>query len=147
MSFKKTIEQQPYTVALILLAVAGMLISGYLWSVHINPESLTCSISGCEEVLTGEFAIMLGVPVAAFGFAFYSALLLLFVQRLFIKHCFLEHIIQAMLTVGALYTLYLRYIEFAKIGDWCEWCWGSVAVLVLIIVLYIRDRKSTRKNA
>ena len=59
---------------LVVLIVAGMLISGYLLWKSADPASVACSIGGgCETVLSSSYSKLFGFPVAAFGLFWYLA--------------------------------------------------------------------------
>lgn len=120
---------------LMILSGLGALISLYLWDATINQSEIIC-FTGCEKVLASDYGKLFGVPVAAFGFGFYSLLALLFYFRSHISHYVLERVVSVILVGGVIFTLYLRYVEFFLIGDICMWCWGSVVVLSALVALY-----------
>jgi len=45
---------------------------------------------------------------------------------------------------GIIFSVYLRYLEFVKIGHICVWCWMSVILIVLFIVLYLWEQKQMK---
>ena len=65
-------------VHIIVLAVAGLLMSAYLTWVHLLGLSPMCLAgnSDCETVQSSRYAEILGVPVAALGVGGYAVLLL-----------------------------------------------------------------------
>jgi len=65
-------------VLIIVLAVAGLLMSAYLTWVHLLGLSPVCLAgnSDCETVQSSRYAEILGVPVAALGVGGYAVLLL-----------------------------------------------------------------------
>jgi uncharacterized membrane protein len=121
---------------LLVLLAMGILLSGYLWYVHLMGSDVVCSTS-CSEVLHGEYGVMFGVPVGALGFMFYFVMTLLFVILFETKSLFVNNIVKLGLIFGAIFTIYLRYLEFFVIGGICSWCWGSVVILTLIIILFL----------
>lgn len=129
-----------------MLASIGVFLSMYLWYIHLSADDVLCFTGGCNAVLTGEFSQIAGVPVAAMGVAFYAFILVLAFQRSKIEHKLLDQMLYGWVGVGLLFTLYLRYLEFAKIGEICEWCWVSVVIVIgLIITLFVEWRRLGRK--
>ena len=65
-------------VHIIVLAVAGLLMSAYLTWVHLLGLSPVCLARNgdCETVQSSRYAEILGVPVAALGVGGYAVLLL-----------------------------------------------------------------------
>lgn len=127
--------------ATLLLASVGAFISLYLWNATVTATGVVC-FTGCESVISGEYGKMFGVPVSAYGFAFYGLIILLAYLRMNISDRLLDKLMFSVLVFGVAYTLYLRYLEFFVIGDICIWCWGSALVIVLIcIVQYLGYRR------
>ena len=64
-----------YAFAAVLFAIIGLGDSIYLTVHHYTNEQVPCSIiTGCEQVLTSEYAEIGGIPTAAFGaFAYFLA--------------------------------------------------------------------------
>jgi uncharacterized membrane protein len=128
-----------------MIGSIGVLLSMYLWNVHLTGNKVFCGTGGCDEVLTGEFSEIAGVPVAAMGFAFYVAFIVISFQRSKINHQLLDKMIYLLIISGILFTIYLRYIEFAEIGDICMWCWGSVVIVSLLAILMLYEYRSVNK--
>lgn len=121
---------------LLVLTAAGIMLSGYLWMVHISGSDVVCTTS-CDEVIQGEYGSLYGIPVGALGVAFYGLLSLLFIIQYKVKDSFVGQLIGGTLIGGTVFTLYLRYLEFFVIGAICSWCWGSVFILLLIVIVYL----------
>lgn len=68
----------PKWVPLVLLLVAfiGFADATYLTVEHYQNKVPPCTIGGCETVLSSEYAIVLGVPVALLGAMYYLAILI-----------------------------------------------------------------------
>lgn len=122
----------PGKVFMISFAVFGMFLSAWLWRYKLNEAEIPCSVSGCADVATGEYSMFLKTPVAAFGFFYYAFLTLLFFEKIFISHKILDFLIKIFLVLGWIFTIYLRYLEIFKIHDWCEWCWLSVMIMLVL---------------
>ncbi|GAB4158058.1 MAG: hypothetical protein Fur003_1830 [Candidatus Dojkabacteria bacterium] len=127
------LEPKKKQLILMVLAIFGLALSLYLWYSIVYDFAVVCN-TGCDIVARSKYAHMLGVPVAAYGAAFYVGLFVLAFQRSLIKHPLLTQMYRALLLFGVVYTLYLRYLEFFKIGSICIWCWGSVLIVALLSV-------------
>ncbi len=122
-------------IAAIVLALVGLVDSIYLTVKHLAAEPVPCSlISGCETVLTSDYAAIAGIPLAAFGAAAYFtafslALLAMFGNR----NAWLLFGIAATGMAG--FTLWLLYLQAFVIGAFCQFCLlSAVTSLGLFIV-------------
>jgi uncharacterized membrane protein len=48
---------------------------------------------------------------------------------------------------GALFTAWLNYLEAFVINAWCEWCLGSAAMVLLLLVLAWLNWRETKDGA
>lgn len=131
---------------MLVLSIMGALLSSYLWYVHIYNASPICPTGGCNEVLTSEYAYFLGVPVALWGLLYYITIFLnvMFLKKL--KTSLFNLSLTSLLWIGMMYTLYLRYLEFFKLGSICVWCWGSVVIVVGLILVKWKMEKIELKQ-
>lgn len=121
------------------LSIVGVALSGYLHYLHTlssGPIPL-CLTSGCDSVIGGDYSTILGVSIAFMGVVFYALLALLSIQRLYVETLMHEKLFTLVLLAGWGFTVYLRYLEFSKIGEICSWCWGSVVLMIVITFFYI----------
>ena len=59
---------------ILLLITFGFLVSTYLTVKFHNPASVVCELGGhCETVLSSKWAVLFGLPVSAWGMAWYAA--------------------------------------------------------------------------
>ena len=119
-------------IVLGVLAVVGLLISGYLTWVHYAGVAPVCvgGSGGCETVQTSSYATMLGVPVAALGLVGYSGLLLSALLRGEVG----AYLGLLVALVGTLFSAYLTYLELFVIHAICEWCVASASVMLAALV-------------
>ena len=126
---------------LVVLIVAGMLVSGYLLWKSADPSSVTCSIGGgCETVLSSSYSKFLGIPVAGFGLVWYLVALALVWLTLF-RRIWAELPLQAWAVGGLAFSLYLLYLEKYVIGAYCTWCLVSLGLVILIFTLIFATKK------
>jgi uncharacterized membrane protein len=130
---------------MLILGILGIALSAYLWNVQATDGIVPCTTGGCEDVLTSDWSKILGIPMAAYGVAYYIAICFVCFEKMFIKHKLLNHILLGLISWGIIFSIYLRYIEFVKIGEICIWCWASVAIIILLTISFFVD-KSAEKN-
>jgi len=121
---------------IVLLAVAGIVVSVLALRLHYSTETAPCSINekwDCGIVNHSPYALILGVPVAAIGVAGYLLIgtLAMLRRRSLLLFCTL---------VGMAFALYLTNIEAKVLGVWCLYCvisQGIIAVLTLLAIGWI----------
>lgn len=126
--------------AVVALSLAGLAVATYLSVEHVSGGIPVCGISsGCDEVTTSEYAVLFGVPVAFFGVAGYSALLLgtLAYLGLGAPPNFLTYALLGMALIGEAFTLYFVYTQAFRIHAYCEYCLASAAIMTSVVVLTI----------
>lgn len=126
---------------LVILIVAGILISGYLFWKTFDPSSVTCSIGGgCETVLSSRYAKIYGLPVAGMGIFWYLAALIL-TWLVYFRRIWAELPLRIWAVIGLAFSLYLLYLEKYQIGAYCTWCLVSLGLVVLINGLVFFKKK------
>lgn len=120
------------------LAVAGLFISLYLWLWKLGLIGvLACGTGGCEYVQTSRYAVLFGVPVAAYGVAGYVAVLGLSLVGLhgrWAERPEPTRWLAVLAGAGVAFSAYLTYLEAAVIHAWCRWCLASAAVITAVFV-------------
>jgi uncharacterized membrane protein len=116
---------------LILLALAGVVVSTLALRVHYDTGTEPCSINekwDCGIVNHSPYAEIAHVPVAALGIAGYLVLAGLALTR---RRGFLL----AVAMVGFGFALYLSHIEKDVLGVWCLYCVISQGIIALVMLL------------
>ncbi len=116
---------------LVILALAGVVVSALALHVHFCNDPQPCSINekwDCGIVNHSPFAEIAGLPVAAIGIAGYLALggLAFWRQRALVFLCAL---------IGLGFALRLTTIEELVLETWCLYCVISQAIIALITLL------------
>jgi uncharacterized membrane protein len=118
-------------VATAVLALAGAGVAGYLVWVREAGATIVCATGGCGTVQSSEYAEVAGVPVALLGLVGYLVVLS---TALFAGETI--RLAQAAVALGAvIFSTYLLYVQVALIGELCDWCLVSDAIVTLIAVL------------
>ena len=114
-----------------VLALAGAGVAGYLVWVRETGATLVCATGGCGTVQSSQYAEVAGMPVALLGLVGYVVLL---VSALVAGET--ARVVQAAVALGAvLFSTYLLYVQVALIGEVCDWCLVSDAIVTLIAML------------
>jgi uncharacterized membrane protein len=117
---------------LIVLALVGIGIAGYLTWVHYEGLSPICAINeGCEKVQSSRYAKVGGVPVPLIGLVGYVAIF----ASLLVRGEAARLATAGMAIGGFVFSVYLTSLELFEIHAICQWCVGSAIVMTAIAVL------------
>lgn len=116
---------------IVLLAIAGVVVSTLALRVHYSNETQPCSINehwDCGVVNHSSFAEVAHVPVAAIGIAGYAllAILALFGRKGWTL---------AASILGLAFALYLTHVERNILQVWCLYCVISQGVIATIFLI------------
>jgi uncharacterized membrane protein len=118
------------TFIIVVLALAGVVVSTLALKEHYNTEASPCKINDkwdCGAVNHSPYAVFYGVPVATIGIIGY-ALLAAIAGRF--------PILTALAALGALgFALWLTSIEARVLLVWCIYCVTSQVIIAIITVL------------
>jgi len=115
-----------------LVALAGVVLAGYLTWVHFDDAALVCVAGGgCETVQESEYAEIAGVPVALLGLLAYATVL-----GLVAWDTQTARLGAAMLAlVGLLFSLYLLALQLVVIDAVCTWCLVNDVVIAPLLAV------------
>jgi uncharacterized membrane protein len=119
--------------AILILAVAGVVVSSLALQVHYSTGTEPCDINArwdCGIVNHSSFSAIAKIPVAAIGIAGYLVLACLGLARLRFA-TFLAAFL------GFLFALRLSMIEQYGLGVWCLYCAISQGIIAIILLLSI----------
>jgi uncharacterized membrane protein len=118
---------------LIVLALAGMVVSAMALREHYRTGESPCSINekwDCGTVNKSPFAVVWGVPIAALGIAGY-----LFFVALAAAGAYTRLLDFTLASLG--FSIYLAHIEKEVLGVWCIYCVISLGIIALMTVLTV----------
>jgi uncharacterized membrane protein len=119
-------------IAILVLALVGVGIAGYLTYVHYKGLKVLClSSGGCETVQASRYAQLDGVPVAVLGLLGYIGIL----GSLLIRGELGRVAAFAIALIGFGFSMYLTYRELFTIRAICQWCVASAALMTILAVL------------
>jgi len=118
---------------LIVLAIAGIIVSSLALREHYRTDPSPCSINerwDCGIVNHSQYAMLYGVPVAVIGIVGYLLLGVLAYLR--------AYWVALVAALGGLgFALYLAHIESAVLEVWCVYCVISLGIISLITLLIL----------
>jgi uncharacterized membrane protein len=119
-------------IAILVLAVIGVGVAGYLTYTHYQHVKVLCSLgSQCETVQHSQYSKLDGVPVAVLGLLGYIGIL----GSLAIRGELGRIIGFAIALIGCLFSIYLTYRELFTIKAICQWCVSSAVIMTLLMIL------------
>lgn len=117
---------------LLILAILGITSSSLALREHYRTYGDSpCSINDhwdCGVVNHSPYAMMAGIPVAAFGIAGYLLMAALAFQRSY-------RLLLVPTFAGLAFSLYLAHIEKDVLGVWCIYCVMSLGIISLMSLL------------
>ena len=109
-----------------LVALAGLFVALYLTLYKLGYiGTLVCAVGSCETVQTSKWATLLGIPVGAWGVAYYIAVLGVALAGLtpaLAERPAVSRLLVAMTGFGLLFSIWLTYLELFVIQAVCQWC-------------------------
>lgn len=125
------------------LALAGLFVALYLLLYKLGMiGALNCSVGSCETVNTSKWATFLGLPVAAWGVAFYAGLLALGLVSVQERYAGSKGMSQALVLYsgsGLIFSTWLTYLELFVIHAVCQWCVVSAVIVLAIFATTVLD--------
>jgi uncharacterized membrane protein len=137
-------------IAVPVLALAGLGVSGYLTYVHYALIEPVCVFNAkCDEVLASPHAQMWGVPLALLGMVMYAVVIVLSLL-LWRRESVWEHPIAlgiyGVTLTGMVFTGYLYYLEISVLHAFCSWCVISSIILAIIFIISIINFVSKKRR-
>jgi uncharacterized membrane protein len=118
---------------LIVLAVAGIVVSSLALREHYRTDASPCSINerwDCGIVNHSPYAMLFGIPVAVIGIAGY---LLLGVLAFGKAYAWMLPFVMGAFT----FAVHLADVESMVLGVWCIYCVISLGIITLLTLLVI----------
>jgi uncharacterized membrane protein len=126
-----------------LVALAGMFVALYLTLYKLGYiGTLVCAVGSCETVQTSKWATFLGLPVGAWGVAYYVAVLAVSLAGLapsLAERRSVSQLLVAMTGWGLLFSLWLTFLELFVIHAICQWCVISAILATALFVICWMD--------
>ena len=128
-------------LAITVLSLVGICVSGYLSYIHYSGEPIFCGGSNsCELVNASRFAFLGPIPVALLGLGAYIAILILSRIKSDADRQWPAMLIFGLALIGVMFQLYLSYIEVFVLRAICYWCVSSQIIILVIFILALPRR-------
>jgi len=134
--------------SLFITAFLGFLDAVYLTTSHYSGVIPPCYVvSGCEQVTTSSYSMILGIPVALMGALYYVAVLGLTLFYIDKKNPLAIKALRALTILGLLFTLWFLYVQAFIINAWCMYClFSALTSTILFILAIVASGKITKEN-
>lgn len=124
-------------VVLLFCAVAGCIISFFLYHKKRSRETLTCPAGfKCDEVLHSKYARFFGIPVELLGILYYGFVIIAYTIIFQVSDLVPQPVlffVTSISVVAFLFSLYLTFIQAFNIKQWCSWCLTSAGLCTVIL--------------
>ena len=119
-----------------LIALAGLGVAVYLTHVETTATEAVCgAIGNCNAVQQSEYAQILGVPIGVLGVMGYALILLAWGVARFVDADRGNVALLTLVGFGAIFSVYLTFLEPFVIGATCAWCLMSALTMLLLLWL------------
>lgn len=127
-----------------IVSLIGLADAIYLTVEHVTGQSVRCTIiAGCSEVLSSQYAVVAGVPLAAVGAAAYFTVFSLATLAAF-GYRVAGTLLTALVLLMFLVSLWLIYLQAFVIHAFCQFCLLSAAVTTALTVIAFFARRTAR---
>ena len=115
---------------------AGFVIALYLTFVHYRGYVSPCYVvSGCEQVQTSRFSVVVGIPVALLGTVFFAVMFYLGIGLLTRSSAWLVLAYKVLAFVGALAVIPLFLLQAISLRAFCSYCVATEAIMLSMWVV------------
>jgi len=120
-----------------VVSLLGLADAIYLTVEHVTGQSVRCTIvAGCSEVLSSQYAVVAGQPLALFGAAAYFAVFSLATLGAF-GYRIAGTLLTPLVLLMFLFTLWLVYLQAFVIHAFCQFCLLSAAITTALTVIVL----------
>lgn len=128
-----------------IVSLIGLADAIYLTVEHVTGQSVRCTIvAGCSEVLSSQYAVVAGVPLAAVGAAAYFTVFSLATLAAF-GYRIAGTLLTAVVLLMFLVSLWLIYLQAFVIHAFCQFCLLSAAVTTALTIIAFFARRRTAR--
>ncbi|MCB9436690.1 MAG: hypothetical protein H6673_06810 [Anaerolineales bacterium] len=134
---KRTLSAEPI---LPLMALAGLLVAGYLTYIEVgNNEAVCGAIGNCNTVQESDYATFLGIiPIGVLGVIGYVLILAAWQLTQLKRQDIAQYAhlgLLGLIIFGVAFSVYLTFLEPFVIGATCMWCLTSAVLMMMLLWL------------
>lgn len=133
-----------------ILALAGFFISVYLTLFKLGIiGQVACGSGSCDIVNLSAWGSLFGIPVAAWGMAYYAALFSVAfagVHDRWLEHPMVPRLLLLLAVCGIVFSVYLTYLELFVIHAICRWCVASALIVLAIFAVVVVDWRANSRR-
>jgi uncharacterized membrane protein len=127
-----------------IVSLIGLADSIYLTIEHVTGRSVRCTIvAGCSEVLSSQYAVVAGVPLALVGAAAYFSVFSLATLAAF-GYRSAAKLLTVLVIAMFLVSLWLIYLQAFVIHAFCQFCLLSATVTTALTIIVLLARRAAR---
>jgi uncharacterized membrane protein len=131
-----------------LLCTIGLGVAGYLAYVETTQTTAVCGpVGDCNTVQQSEYARLFGVlPIGILGLLGYLMILFSWMVARFARNFLADPaiiLVFGMTAFGALFSIYLTFLEPFVIGATCAWCLTSAVIMTVLTLLCVKPAKAS----
>ena len=127
---------------LLILAIAGFVLSYYIYYKKNKHQELVCVIGeDCDKVVNSKYGTTFGIDNTIAGMLYYAfvalgAILILSGVNILAGFFVLDVLIIAGL-FASLFSIYLIGVQLFILKEWCEYCLGTSVITILIFLVEV----------
>lgn len=126
-------RQRIVRMALVVLALAGFLISFYLTLTHYRHLVPPCYVtSGCESVVTSRYSTILGIPLSLIGTIFFAVMFYLGIALITGPPKKVMRAYELLAFAGVLAAVVLFLLQAVVLKAYCSYCLGTEVIALSI---------------
>lgn len=139
-----------YRMIIAVLALVAGLVALYLhlWKLGLV-GAISCTANrGCEVAMTSPWSWFLGMDVALIGALGYAAILGVALWGAQPSRAWSPTptlVLLALIVPAVLFTIRLKWVEWAVLKTFCPWCFESTVTIVICLVLALLDLRRVRQ--
>jgi len=124
-------------VLVIVLALVGFADSTFLLAKRLMGGPIPCVLgfTGCDTVSKSAYSVLFGIPLSAYGMAFYLGIGVLGVLYLDTKKALFARLLLPATALGFIMSAYFIYVQKFLIKAFCVYCLLSALVSTILFVL------------
>lgn len=125
-----------FLITYAILILIGLADAAYLSALHYYQADPGCSlITGCDAVLSSEYAVIFGIPLAYGGLVYYFTLLMGVLVYYQYETKKALQVVFGVNLLGFLFSMWLVYVQAVLLQAFCQYCLVSALTTTLALIV------------